>query len=260
MFPSPFFQFNSLQPISGLRHALTTRQGGYSEGDFATINLGYHVHDDAAVVTRNRRELALLLGYDAATLVAAQQVHGAVSHIATRDDSGRGALDWGSAIQGTDSLITAEPKLPLLILVADCAPLILVDARRRVLALVHAGWRGAVARVASQTVQRMEREFDTRLEDVWVGIGPHLCPVCFEIGDEVAAAAEPIAPDSIILGYTKPHLDLAAVLRADLASVGVRSEAIESMPHCPNCETDLFFSHRGQNGKAGRFGLVAWWE
>ena len=269
--PDPdFLHFASLRQIPGLHHAVTTRDGGVSEGAYASLNLGYHVGDDAARVTENRRRLAAALGYNGSTLVAAQQVHGAGVHSVERLDQGRGAFDWQSAVPEMDALIVAHRQTPVLILVADCAPLLLVDPVRRVLAVVHAGWRGAVAGVAAATLARMKTDFQTEARDVCAGIGPCLCVDCFEIGAEVAALAARVAPgavivnaaitDAAVVGGNKPHLDLQAVLQSDLARAGVAAEGVEVLADCPRYRQQRFFSHRGQGTVAGRFGLVAWWE
>lgn len=250
-------QFDSLTNIAGLRHAITTRDGGVSQAEYSALNLAFHVGDDAKDVVENRMRLANVLGFDASTLVAAQQVHGANSQIVTSEYSGRGALDWDCALKETDALITSEKQLPLLILVADCAPILIVDPTRGVLAVVHAGWRGAVGKIASQTIAKMSAEFGTIAEEIQVGIGPCLCAACFEIGEEVARE---VSSDCLIGGFEKPHLDLRALITEDLLAAGVLPSRIETMSHCPRCENQLLFSHRGQNGQAGRFGLVAWWE
>lgn len=152
--------------------------------------------------------------------------------------------------------------MPILIQVADCAPILLVDPVNHVLAVVHAGWRSAVARIASKTLVKMQSECGTKAQNVEVGIGPCLCEDCFEIGEEVVEAAQIIAPEAVIhrSDWQKPHLDLRLLIQRDLESMDVPPENIEFMPFCPCCNHDMFFSHRGQNGKAGRFGLVAWWE
>lgn len=263
-------QFASLADVSGLRHAVTTRAGGVSRAPYHSLNLGYHVGDDVARVSENRKTLAAHLGLDANVLVAAQQTHGARTHVVEASCRRRGALSWETAIPDTDALLTCETGVPLFILVADCAPVLLVDARQHALAVVHAGWRGAMARIASQTVQKMQQEFGSLPAEIRAGIGPCLCLPCFEIGDEVAQAARAVNAASVLkanatrsaaqLLEAKPHLDLRALLRHDLQSAGVREEHTEAMPHCPRCDTAKWFSHRGENGKTGRFGLVAWWE
>ncbi len=249
------FQFPTLSDIPHFRHAITTRDGGFSGGDFAGLNLAFHVGDDAAIVRRNRRALAAQLGFDAETLVAAKQVHGAHCVIVTRTDAGRGALDWESALSDTDAMVTTEVGLPLLILVADCAPILLVEPNARVLAVVHAGWRGAVAGVASGAVKAMQ-SLGAQPAEIRAGIGPCLCARNLEVGDEVAA----LVADKTVLEACgeKFLLDLRALVRRDLQTVGVKQ--IETLDVCPKDEGETFFSHRGQNGEAGRFGIVAWWD
>ncbi|RYG71321.1 peptidoglycan editing factor PgeF [bacterium] len=252
-------RFPNLAAIPHLKHALTTRDGGVSQGDFTSLNLAFHVADNSDDVVKNRRLLAQELGYSAGALVAAQQVHGDRITIVDELDAGKGANDWDSAIANTDALVTSEVETPLLILVADCAPILLADPEHQVLAVVHAGWRGAVARIASQTVERMASAFGSQPESILAGVGPCLNIENLEIGFEVAEEVEKVDPLAVISGWEKPHLDLRGLIQRDLQSVGVPIQNIEVMPHCSK-DDERFFSHRGQNGKAGRFGIVAWWE
>ncbi len=251
------FSFYTMQNISGLQHAVTTRDGGVSHREYSRLNLGFHVGDDKDCVRQNRVLLANALGYAENTLVTAQQTHGVNSHTVSREDCGRGAMDLESAIPDCDALIVSEKNVPVLIQVADCAPILIVDPTKKVLAVVHAGWRGAVGKVASQTIEKMQSEFGTRAEDLCVGIGPCLCADCLEVGEEVAQQA----PENCVLRTReKPHLDLRAIITGDCAALGVLPRQVEALPNCPRCENETFFSHRAQNGTAGRFGLVAWWE
>lgn len=247
-------QFPSLSDIPHFRHSISTRAGGFSVGDYASLNLAFHVGDDADSVRRNRRALADELGYNAEHLISAQQVHGARCAVVNSSHAGRGALDWQSALPATDAIVTAQTDLPLLILVADCAPILLVDPKSHVFAVVHAGWRGALGGVAAGVVAKMEA-LGARATDIRAAIGPCLCARNLEVGREVAEMFE----DKTVLEAhgEKYLLDLRALVRRDLESVGVNQ--IETLEICPQDDDD-FFSHRGQNGRAGRFGIVAWWE
>ena len=255
-----FHRFASLDAIPGLRHLITTRSGGIGAGPYASLNLGYHVGDDPAQVTRDRELLAQAAGYRAASLVAAQQVHGAGVRVVGAAESGRGALDWDGALPSTDALVVGEPGVPVAILVADCAPVLLVDPVHRVLAVAHAGWRGALAGVAGAALRAMSESFATHPCEVLAGIGPCLCVPCLEVGEEVAEQAAAVCPSAVRLGQSKPHLDLRALTRHDLETAGVPPGNIEVLPDCPRCLPEIYFSHRGQGGVAGRFGLVAWWD
>ena len=249
-------QFATLAAIPRLRHAITNRLGGQSSGPYASLNLGFHVGDDANDVRANRGSAAGSLGYDAEALVAAQQVHGDAAQRVTLQDAGRGALDWESALPATDAIYTGESQLPLLILVADCAPLLLVDESSLTLAVVHAGWRGALAGIGGKTVTAMGGES----AEVRTGIGPCLCVACLEIGPEVADQVGAVDAAAVVDGYSKPHLDLRGLIRRDLVKAGVPAPNIEISDVCPRCQRATYFSHRGDDGTTGRFGLVAWWE
>lgn len=252
-------RFSHLESVTGLCHAVTTRDGGVSKGEFSALNLGFHVGDDDQSVRHNREFLACEAGFDSTKLIAAQQIHGDAIHFVSKNDAGRGALDWKSAISGTDALITNERNLPILILVADCAPILIIDAEKRVLAMGHAGWRGALAGIAGKTIAKMGMEFGSRPDEILVGIGPCLSIENMEIGPEVAAQVEKVDACAVVSGWEKPHLDLRVLIRRDLQRAGVLETSIEAMPFCTKDDA-RFFSHRGQNGVAGRFGVVAWWE
>ncbi len=252
-------QFQSLRAIPGLHHAVTTRNGGVSSGEYASLNLAFHVGDEAELVRENRRILARELGFDIRKLVTAQQVHGTKIGFPTWREAGRGALDYESAHPAKDALIVAEKEIPVLILVADCAPILLVDPENQVLAVVHAGWRGALAGIARKTVEHLKFDFGTRPENIVAGIGPCLSIENLEVGEEVAAQVAQVDGKSVVSGWEKPHLDLRGLIQRDLASAGVRAENIETLPFCSKDDA-RFFSHRGQKGVAGRFGIVAWWE
>jgi len=199
-----------------------------------------------------------MAGYDPGALVAAQQVHGTEIAVVTRADHGRGAYSWESAIPDTDGLIIAESGVPVAIQVADCAPVLIVDPAHRALAVLHAGWRGAVGGIAGIAVRRLMQEFGADPAVLLAGIGPTLCTACLEVGEETATQAPP--GTVIRKGFTKPHLDLRAIITADLHTAGMPWTRIIHHTACTRCQTDHFFSHRGQQGQAGRFALVAWWE
>ena len=252
-----FDTISAMNAIPRLRHFISIRLGGVSTGEYSTLNLGYHVGDDPVNVTENRRRFTRAIGCDPAALVAAQQVHGTgIARVGTVD-RGRGAFGWADAVPETDGFIVTDSLVPVAIQVADCAPVLIADPVRHVLAVVHAGWRGALGGIASAAVRQMGSD----PADIQVGIGPTLCPACLEVGEEVASAVEEAyGPSAVPRQWAKPHLDIHAMLATDLGRVGVSEEQIHRHRECTRCTPHLFFSHRGQQGKAGRFALVAWWE
>lgn len=246
--------------VPALGHAISTRAGGVSDGAFASLNLGYHVGDDPVKVTENRRRLAEAAGYMGEALVAAQQVHGNNIAWVNMDSRGRGAFSWAEALPETDGFIVTAAGVPVAIQVADCAPVLLVDPQRHILALLHAGWRGALGRIASRAVTQMIAQAGVDPSELLVGIGPALCPSCLEVGEEVATAVvEEFGPGVLSTGAGKPRLNLTAMLTTDLARLGVTIEQITRHPACTRCDNDDFFSHRGQQARAGRLAMIAWW-
>src|SRR5215831_8708761 len=167
---------------------VTTRRGGVSAGRYATLNLSFAVGDEAANVHENRRRVAAALGTGPAAFVFARQVHGSRAEVVSSADRGRGTLGADDAIGPADALVTREPGTVLAILAADCVPIVLYDPAAHVLACVHAGWRGTVARTARAALAAMG-SLGTRPEDVVAGIGPAIAAGSYQVGEEVAAAA-----------------------------------------------------------------------
>lgn len=171
----------------GVTALVTTRHGGVSTGPFATLNLGLHVGDRAGDVLENRRRAAAAAGADLDELVVAEQVHGSAVAVVGPADRGRGARELGDAVPGADALVTAAAGPVLVTLVADCVPIVLVDPSAGVLATVHAGWRGTVARAAAATVRAMAA-LGADPASMVAGLGPAVAPHAYEVGPEVVAA------------------------------------------------------------------------
>ncbi|HCU94332.1 MAG TPA: hypothetical protein DHU96_17090, partial [Actinobacteria bacterium] len=135
---------------------VTTRHGGVSSGAYATLNLGFHVGDDSEAVLENRRRAASALGADPGDFVFCDQAHGREVRVVSAEDRGRGARTLDDAIGQADALVTSDPGTVLVVMVADCVPIVLYDPVAHVLACVHAGWRGTVARVAEAALAYVE--------------------------------------------------------------------------------------------------------
>jgi YfiH family protein len=266
---------------------VTTRHGGVSAGSYATLNLSFAVGDEAANVRENRRRAAAALGADPADFVFAAQVHGSRAEVVSATDQGRGTLAAGDAVGPADALVTATPGTVLAILVADCVPVILYDPAAHVLACVHAGWRGTVARTAQAALTAM-CSLGTRPEDVIAGIGPSVAADSYQVGEEVAAAARDAFGDEVTAAapdtsgeraagaapdasgqqaqaLLRPALsggpgqwlfDLPAANRHVLRSAGVPDGQIHVTATPTGPDPGLFFSHRAER-PCGRFALAA---
>src|SRR5215831_820673 len=183
----PVLTWPAFDPLP-VEAVVTTRHGGVSAGSYATLNLSFAVGDETANVRENRRRAAAALGAGPADFVFAAQVHGSRAEVVSAADRGRGTLAAGDAVGPADALVTATPGTVLAILVADCVPIVLYDPAAHVLACVHAGWRGTVARTAQAALAAM-CSLGTRPEDVIAGIGPSVAAASYQVGEEVAAAA-----------------------------------------------------------------------
>jgi len=240
---------------------VTTRHGGVSQGPYESLNLGLHVGDDDKDVLENRRRAAAALGGDLSDMVFCNQAHGREVRVVTAADRGRGSLTLDDAIAKTDALVTAEPGIILVVMVADCVPIVLYDPVAHVLASVHAGWRGTVARVSEAAVAAM-RTLGSRPADIVAGVGPAIAPGRYQVGDDVLDAAqacfggradEVIRPD----GTGKWLFDLWTANQIVLRDAGVRDENVQlAAISTGSGGAGLFFSDR-EVRPCGRFAAIA---
>ncbi len=172
---------------AGVDAAVTARSGGVSSGPYATLNLSLSVGDDPGCVLENRRRLAAGIGARPEDFVFARQVHGAGVRVVGEADRGSGAFCNDDAIADADALVTCSPGVVLAILTADCVPVVLHDPVAGVLACVHAGWRGTVARVPAAALAAMQA-LGSRPSDVIAGIGPAIALARYQVGPDVHQA------------------------------------------------------------------------
>ncbi len=240
------------------RAAITTRAGGVSEGHLAALNLGTGCGDAPENVKENVRRLSSALGFSPERIVRTKQEHTAQVRRAREADAGCGSI-LPRFPEGVDGLITNEENLPLLAYFADCVPVLFCDPVQKAVGVCHSGWRGTVAKIAAETVFKMQNEFGTNPADLAVAIGPHIGPCCFLVDAPVFrefCAAFPMADSFCEKKGEKYAIDLSAAVRETLRGAGV--ENITDMSVCTACESETFFSHRKTGGKRGCFGAVIW--
>ncbi len=249
----------SLLQEAGLQHAMSTRLGGVSKAPWQSLNLGYHVGDCEEDVTVNRKRFCEAVGAEASKVVALQQVHGDVVVVADEGQCGQGAFAWDGALAGTDAVVTAAKGVPLLLLVADCVPVLLFDPVRRVLALAHAGWKGTVEGIAVSALGVMQRRFGTKAEDCLAALGPSIGQCCYPVGETVLQKLPTSLPQGLLRSEKgEQRLDLRGLNAWLLSEAGIPLQQIADAGVCTCCQKALFFSHRGDNGQSGRLGLLAW--
>jgi YfiH family protein len=251
-----------------LRHGFTTRLGGLSTAFGGTdLNLGFTGKDDRATVVANRERLVRSIAGCDAELVTVRQVHGTLVKAVKATEQGLRTEDGGAVVEA-DGLMTDVPGVILGIQVADCVPVLLVDTRRRVVAALHAGWRGTAAGMAERGVADIRREYGSGLEDLMAAVGPSIGACCYAVGDEVRRKFEVRYADGADLFTVSEggmHLDLAEANRRQMIAAGLRAEHVSVVGECTACARvdgrRKYFSHRAEQGFTGRamgmIGVVA---
>ena len=209
--------------------------------------------DDPAHVDSCRYTVADMLDLDSAELlILPRQTHTANVAIVERSDAGLPLPD-------IDALVTADTTIAIGVNTADCVPVVLSDPGVGVIAVVHSGWRGTVARITANAVEKM-MTLGAKPVNIHAAMGPSICTDCFEVGNEVVQAFRQTFPDVggiVTCGYAKPHISLGAAIAATLRECGVRNENISLPTHCSRCESDRFFSARRLGIHSGRTLTVA---
>jgi YfiH family protein len=224
----------------GVDAFVTDRFGGMSVGPYESLNLGTHVGDDADAVSQNRRRVTEAIGVPLDRLVSVRQVHGI------------DVLDARSvtAASEADAIVSDETDVALAVLVADCVPLLLVDALSPRFALVHAGWRGLARGVLARTLEHFA---DAR--SVHAFIGPSISLEGYQVGPEVAANFAYLPAALVADGGDRSRLDLRHVATTQLIEAGVEDKHVSRSLEVTD-GGEVFFSDRAHR-PCGRFALVA---
>jgi YfiH family protein len=236
--------------LEGIVHGFTTRDGGVSEGAYASLNLTRSRGDAAEHVFENRRRVRAALGLD--HLVFATQVHG--NNVLRVDAPPKGELSAGEG----DALITNLPGLGLVCQTADCTPILLFDPVNRAIAAIHSGWRSTVLNVVGQTITAMGQEFGTRPGSLIAAIGPSISAQNYRVGTEVADQFEARFRD-----VTGPRdstggaqLNVGTACHQQLLEAGIAAANITRSLICTyQAEQTLFSARRSHHqGESGVFG------
>ncbi|MEN6483318.1 MAG: peptidoglycan editing factor PgeF [Syntrophobacteraceae bacterium] len=245
-----FIRFRNLSGIPGLVHGIFTRHGGVSLPPYTGLNVGWNNGDSPEHVRENLNRVKQSLAID--TMIGCPQVHGDTVHIVD------GKLLAGAAARPPvlvtppgDALATNLPDVGLLIKIADCQAIFLVDPVRGAIANIHSGWRGSVQDIAGKTVRAMRDHFGSRPEDLLAAVSPSLGPCHAEFRnyrDELPPSFHPFQSRPL-------YFDFWAITRSQLTDAGLKDENIETAGRCTVCEPQHFFSYRGQ-GNTGRMAAV----
>jgi len=238
--------------IIGAKHAFTTRFGGVSEGELASLNLGSNRGDDPENVRENFRRVCALFGVDENSAAVTNQVHKADVRIVTKADR---HTCLGPTPYEADGIVTAEQGLPIFCFTADCVPVLLWDAENRAAGAIHCGWRSSVADILKNAVEAMV-SLGAEPKTIRAAIGPAIGACCFETDDDV-----PDAVTAWLGGETgglfvrrddgKTMVDLRLANARRLFQLGVPVTNIDLSDECTFCSHDKYWSHRYTKGRRG---------
>ncbi|MBL8537653.1 MAG: peptidoglycan editing factor PgeF [Hyphomonadaceae bacterium] len=222
--------------LAKVRHAFFGRTGGVSTGIYAGLNAGTGSHDDPDAVAENRRRIAAAFGADLSQLVGVHQVHSADAVFVERP--------WAGERPHADALVSKTPGLALSVLTADCAPVLLADARAQVIGAAHAGWKGAIGGVLEATVALMEKHGAERAR-IGAAIGPCIHQPSYEVGPEFHARFTQASADYAAFFLPgidgKFQFDLPGFCAFRLRALGVSAEIVDADTYPA---ADTLFSHR----------------
>jgi hypothetical protein len=230
---------SALDARTGIRHAFFGREGGVSEGLYASLNCGFGSGDDPAKVAENRKRALAMAGMPPDSLLTAYQVHS--------PDVATVTAPWRrEEAPKVDAMVTDRPGITLGILTADCVPVLFADAGAGVIGAAHAGWRGALTGVLQATLEAM-RALGARTGHIAVGIGPAIAQRSYEVGPEFPAPF--LAQDPANAAFFAPsarvdrHMfDLPGYVARRLAGLGLAQ--VERLANDTCAEDDRFFSYR----------------
>lgn len=244
------------EAIPEIDHGFSARTGGVSTGDFASLNLSYSRPEQRENVDENYRIFAAAAKIPFDGMVMDSYEHGTTVLRVDRSDCGRGYLR--ESLPPCDGLVTNDPAVTLITGHADCMAFFFYDPKKKAIGLCHAGWRGAQARIGKEVVRMMTASYGCDPKDILAGVGPSICPRCFEVGDDVAKSFEREFPNCPLRGKNaigKATVDLWQVAVCQFLESGILPEHIELMGVC-TYEDERLYSHRREKGRTG--GMAAY--
>ena len=223
------------------------RWGGVSKPPYDELNIALHVGDNPIDVLKNREILAKKFDFYIDNLIYMDQTHS--NNIQIINDT------FTNKIENCDGIITNKPNIPLMVMVADCIPILLYDRAKKVIGAVHAGRNGTFKSISKKAVTIMKEKFDSNPEDIVVSLGASIKDCCYEVGEDLAnVAMKSFGKKYVVKRDDNFYLDLQTLNLDQLKSVGVKEENIEISPVCTCCDKN-YFSYR-RDGVTGRFAGV----
>ena len=247
-----YLQSPLLRNCDFLEHAFCTRRGGASQDDYKSLNMSFREGDEESRVLQNWDCLATAFAIPMEQFLVVNQVHGDAifvikphgSYFSTRDE-----LNY-------DAIVTSRTDLAICIKTADCVPVFIVDQVKKVIAVVHAGWKGTALEISAKVIRLMQSQYGSQSADILAAIGPSIGKCCYEVDQATADAFRGQNNSDLFLQPGKKKdkwmLDLSKANFQHILDAGVPESNIEVSGFCTTCNQDMFFSHRGSGGITGR--------
>lgn len=249
-------QFELLQKPS-LFHFSTTIKGGVGKDAYSSFNLSIYSGDDIQTVITNRLRLTDAADVSIERLFIPYQTHEDKIVDIDHDFLALSYDEQISRLKGVDALITDQKNVCIGVTAADCVPILLFDLEKKVLAAIHAGWKGTVQYIGAKAAKQMIDQYGCEPKNILAGIAPSISPEVFEVGDEVGRAFEDAGFDLSPISFRNPktnklHIDLWAANKVQLLDVGILASNIDIAEMCTYSDANRFFSARRQTIHSGR--------
>lgn len=248
-----YFKYKNLSSFENVDHFVTTRIGGDSKNPYEHSNMSLMVGDDSETVINNRLNFLSQMNIQAQRCVFADLRHG--TNIKIIKNTPREMFNGFYIAKNVDAMISDIPNICLLVTAADCIPISIFDKNKKVIGVVHAGWKGSVAEISFKVIEKMKNVFGSNPKDIFIGLGPSICVNDYEVGDEVIKCLDhQLINNKQIVKHVgdKYHLSLEKLNIYQFLKSGIPSKNIESSGYCTYENNNLFYSNRRES-QTGRF-------
>ncbi|MCD6173293.1 MAG: peptidoglycan editing factor PgeF [Sulfurimonas sp.] len=233
-------QSKLLNNFTNLIHGITTTKMG---------NLAFHINDNPQNVNIKHENLACAMNYKKKSLIHMKQIHSCDVHIVNNDDNFQSP-------RSCDALVTNKRNTPLMVMVADCSPILFYDKKEKIIAVAHAGRQGAFKNIVKNIIKSMVGKFNSKTENIYVSIGASIGVCCYEVGEEIYEEAKNLGLEySLEKRNSNYYLDISKILKKQLLASGIKEKNIEISNECTCCKNNKYYSYRA-NPKTGRFAGV----
>jgi len=247
-----YFESSLLSECDFLTHAFCTRLGDVSKDEYAFLNISFKEGDFENMILQNWNRLAMAFAIPLEHFLTLNQVHGDDIFV-IKPFGDYFPLDESL---NYDAIVTARRNLAICIKTADCVPVFIVDRIKKIIAVIHAGWKSTALEITAKVVRLLHEKYDSFPRDILAAIGPAIGQCCFEVDAATANVFfEQKNNEAFLFPGGKPNkwmLDLAEANRQQIMNCGILEANIDVSDLCTSCRQDLFFSHRGSGGITGR--------